>query len=60
MRRRDAPMINTRPPWTQPWPYMVPVRASSNISFVHMHDSHGMTLPGGPLGRPPQLLLPQV
>jgi hypothetical protein len=50
MRSGDAPMINTRPPWTQPWTHMVPVRASSHTFFVHMHDSHGMTLPGGPLG----------
>jgi hypothetical protein len=46
MRSRGAPMINTRPPWTQPWRHMVPVTASSNTSFIHMHDSHGMTLPG--------------
>jgi hypothetical protein len=46
MRGRDARMINTRPPWAQPWTHMMPVRASSNTSFIHRHDSHGMTLPG--------------
>src|SRR5687768_11174990 len=60
MRSRDASMLNTRAYWTTPWMKVTPVGASSNSSFVHMHASHGMTLPVSPLRHAPHLPLPQV
>jgi hypothetical protein len=60
MRSRDDLLLNTRVHWITPLMKMTPVGASSNIPFVHMHDSHGMTLPVSPLRHVPHLPLPEV